>query len=67
MFCQKCGMQAEPSYRFCQRCGAPLDSSIYTLSTSRLYFSILNPGGDFKFDGWSIDGAKGYDMASTED
>ena len=42
-------------------------TKISPLSTSRLYFSILNPGGDFKFDWWSIDGAKGYDKTSTED
>lgn len=42
-------------------------TKVYPLSTSMLYFSILSPGSGFKFGGWSIDGAKGYDKTSADD
>lgn len=42
-------------------------TKVFPLSTSMLYFSILSPGGGFKFGGWSIDGAKGYDKTSADD
>lgn len=42
-------------------------SKVFPLRTSMLYFSILSPGSGFKFGGWSIDRAKGYDKASADD
>jgi hypothetical protein len=41
--------------------------NVFPLRTSMLYFSILSPGSGFKFGGWSIDGAKGYDKTSADD
>lgn len=42
-------------------------TKVLPLSTSMLYFSILSPGSGFKFSGWSIEEAKGYDKTSAED
>jgi hypothetical protein len=42
-------------------------TKVFPLRTSMLYFSILSPGSGFKFGGWSVDGAKGYDKTSADD